>query len=142
MEPLQGRGDLRDREAGPGRVVGLALALEQVGTEDQGDQMRRIQGQRALNRALFGRLVLELPRDQREIDPLLRVRTFCVDDALERRPGGLEISVAKGALAERGQGAHMARVDFKNSTPEGDSHIVPPRLDGSESLRLEDTNLL
>ena len=139
--PLQRRRGLRDRDASPGRLVGLALPLEEVRAKDQGDQVEGVQAERALNRAFFSGLVLKLLAGQREMDPALRVRAIGFDEALEHRPGGLKVSLAKGALAERGEGPLMVRVYFKNSPPKRVCFCVPARLGRAKSCGFEGRDL-
>ena len=62
---------------------------------------------------------------KREMDPALRVRAIGFDEPLEHRPGGLKVALAKGALAERGEGPLVVRVDFKNSSPKRVCFCIP-----------------
>ena len=92
-------------------------------------------------RVPLGRLVLELPAGQREIDPSLLIRAIGVDEALERGTGRLKVSLTKGALAERGEGSLVVWVDFENPSPKGVGFRVSPRLGRAKSCRFEGRDL-
>src|SRR6185369_5863338 len=136
----------RGRYAGYGavglcRLVSLALALLQIGAQDQRDQLGRIDGQRALYRLFFRSLVFELLAGQRKVDPLLRGRAMGVGDALERPARRLKLSLLKGVLADSGQGSGVDRVDFQNARPEFEGIGIATGLRRLRGLRFEGIDL-
>src|SRR5437588_5960410 len=107
MEPLERRRDRCRRAVRTSRLVSLPLALEQFAAQEQGRQICRVDRQRALNRVFLPGLVAQILTDKGKTDPLLRVATIGVDQALECRAGGLHVSLGKSALSKRVQGSRM-----------------------------------
>ncbi len=136
-QPIDGRRDARHGSVRPRGIVRLAFALEEIGAQDEADEIGGVGLQRASNRGFLGRLVAEVPADDGEMNPLLRIGSVDVDEALEGDARGRHVTPAKRALADRGQRARMARVELENPVPEPEGIVLATRLDGTESLRLE-----
>src|SRR5437773_4243554 len=117
MQPVQRRRYACHRAVRQGRLMRLALPLQQVGAKDERYQLGGVERKRALDRGFLTPFVLQLPAGQREIDPLLGLRSVAVDEALERGAGLLQVSFAEGPQPECGQSSRMAGVDFEDSTP-------------------------
>jgi hypothetical protein len=89
-----------------GRMA-LALALQQAGAQDQGQQVAGVEHQRAPDRLRFRRFVALRHADHRQVDPLLLVAPVQLDQALQQAAGLVQRPVAVAQLRQGQQGAGM-----------------------------------
>ncbi len=137
MQPIHGRRDGGHGAVHGGGFVRLSLPLEQVGAQDESQEVARVEAQRPLERLLFSRLVFQAAAGKCQVDPFLRVVLPDRDQALERSAGSLHVALAKGPLADCRQRGRMGRRDGENSGEDRHDVLIPPRLRSKLELRFE-----